>query len=84
MYLGANYLVPGRLCNLEHHLVALKLAGEIVGVMMMEQMMTMTMIVDGDNDHEDDDNLDMIMAIIVDGDDNHEDDDSDDHDNDSG
>ena len=46
----ANYLVPGRLRNLEHHLVALKLAGEIVGVMMMEQMMTMTMIVDGDND----------------------------------
>ena len=50
LYLEANYLVPGRLCNLEHHLVALKLAGEIVGVMMMEQMMTMTMIVDGDND----------------------------------
>ena len=83
MYLEANYLVPGRLCNLEHHLVALKLAGEIVGVMMMEQMMTMTMIVDGEDNHRDD-NLDMIMAIIVDGDDNHEDDDSDNHDNDSG
>ena len=68
MYLEANYLVPGRLCNLEHHLVALKLAGEIVGVMMMEQMMTMTMIVDGDNDHEDDDNLN---DPDEDGDDNH-------------
>ena len=42
------------------------------------------MIVDGDNDHEDDDNLDMIMTMIADGEDNHEDDDSDDHDNDSG
>ena len=36
LYLGANYLVPGRLCNLEHHLVALELAGEIVGVMVIE------------------------------------------------
>ena len=57
LYLEANYLVPGRLRNLEHHLVALELAGEIVGEMVMEQMMTVTMIVDGDNDHEDDDNL---------------------------
>ena len=39
---------------------------------------------DGDNDHEDDDNLDMIMTMIADGEDNHEDDDSDDHGNDSG
>ena len=58
LYLGTNYLVPGRLCNLEHHLVALELAGEIVGVMMMEQMMTMTMIVDGEDNHEDDESDD--------------------------
>ena len=45
--------------------------------------MIMAMIVDGEDNHRDD-NLDMIMAIIVDGDDNHEDDHSDDHDNDSG
>ena len=44
LYLGTNYLVPGRLCNLEHHLVALELAGEIGGVMMMEQTMIMTMV----------------------------------------
>ena len=72
-------LVPRRLGNLEHHLVALKLAGEIGGVMMMEQMMTMTMIVDGDNDHEDDDNLN---DPDDDGDDNHVDDDPYDQDDD--
>ena len=59
LYLEANYLVPGRLRNLEHHLVALELAGEIgSGMMMMEQAMIMTMIVDGEDNHEDDDSDD--------------------------
>ena len=59
LYLEENYLVPGRLRNLEHHLVALELAGEIgSGMMMMEQAMIMTMIVDGEDNHEDDDSDD--------------------------